>query len=476
MMRKAQSAADFRSYDGPYDGSGGGGTGSGGGGGFAVSGGGGPHSFARSSRGRLPDLGLLTPFYSVETGTFVPDHHDASAPAPNTNNNALYNQPPQQPRSGSGSLGGSLNASSGSLNTLRASASHAVLSSYGAAALAQPQGLVAPASSSGSASMANMHQHHAAALRHAHSGSGLSALPSSTALSSLVSFSSAGHSRSSAALAAAAAAAAAAASKDTAPLVAHFSLSGLPKSNGQPRAERSELAMLTEKLREMQYEVSRLHRKLRERDQDAEQWSVRYARRAVLACQALLACTAFLMQFGEGLRRRRVDNTALHRLFIPSNVYEQAAAAAGSAAKAAAKAAKAAAGGPSGAAAVAAAAAKAAALRRSHTPLSAVLLSGCLTGLVSALPFALSFALQLRNQAAPRNIASLLSVAYSIGLLLLSRRASSSPSSSSSSSMPLAHARPPLAHVVNVAANTAYVAARYYFLHGLLVFNSMRML
>jgi len=48
------------------------------------------------------------------------------------------------------------------------------------------------------------------------------------------------------------------------PLVAHFSLASVTKYDGRARTRRNEIAMVTEKLREMQYEVSRLNRKIRE--------------------------------------------------------------------------------------------------------------------------------------------------------------------------------------------------------------------
>jgi hypothetical protein len=405
MLRKAASALDFRSIR-PGD--------------VTVQGVSGGGTLIEAN-----DLGLLTPFYSVETGTFVPDHDNSgggttagaggslSTAHHKNSGGVLYAQ-----HSASNSLGGSLNASSGSLNTLRASTSHAVLSYGGGGAASVPL----PAGSPNGT------------MRHASSSSGLSALGSSAALSSLTNLQSS-------------------ASGGRAPLVAHFSLSGAPKSNGQPRGSESELAMLTEKLREMQYEMSRLHRKLRERDADAEQWSVRYGRRAVLACQALLTCSSFLLQFGETLSTKSVASSWLHRIFIPPHIYSM-----GNHATAAAAA--------SQVAAVAGSVAAAAKARsgRQQVPLSAVLLSGCLSGFMAAFPFALSFALQLRGQAWPRNVGSLVSGGYSAALLLLSRYRIAP------------HARPPLAHFLNVSANVMYVGARYYFLHGLLVFSSMRIL
>lgn len=144
-MRKAQSAADFKSFS-SHSRSSHPGRGRGGGGG------GGPG-----------DLGVLTPFYSSETGTFVGSGTAAGGAGLVSGSRPL-------------SVGGSGNASSSSLHnaSLRASTSHAVLQSSGGAS-----------ASSGP------------------------------------------------------------------PLVAHFSLSSGPKSNGQPRGQRSELAMVTEKLREM---------------------------------------------------------------------------------------------------------------------------------------------------------------------------------------------------------------------------------
>ena len=262
-----------------------------------------------------------------------------------------------------------------------------------------------------------------------------------------------------------------------APLVAHFSLAGITKYNGQPRRHRSELAMVTEKLREMQYEVSRLHRKIREYEEDMEQWSLRYSRRVVILSNIALGGWIFLLQFMEGMRSRNVRDSWINRLFIPSGVFAAARAARGAASiggaaaaglggaaaaaagnsAAAAAAAKA---GVSAAALSAAASAAAAAAAKSATPLSAVLISGFLTGVQSSLPFLLSAVLQVRTQSWKRNTGFLLSTAYSLYLVIMRRK----------------NFRPAAANYINILANLFYVAARYYFLHGLLVFNSMRIL
>ena len=382
LMRKAQSAADFKSFS----------------------------SNARRgvgrNRGADIDLGVLTPFYSIETGTFV-----ATAGASGS-----------QPHSGG--LGASANASSSSLTTLRASISHAVLSS------AATRG--GGASSRGSANTA-----------------------------------------------------------PGAPLVAHFSLGGGSKYNGQVRGQRRELAMVTEKLREMAYEVSRLHRKIKEYEEESEQWSLRYSRRLVILSNLALGGWIFLLQLMDGIKARAVVDSWLNRLFIPSSVFAASAAAtsaavgAGSAATAAAAAAlakqtgvslsmatsiataaaaKAAgvAGGAAGGALGGAAAmgAAAAGASSSAAPLSAVLISGFLTGVQSSLWFLLSAALQMKSQGWKRNTGFALSTSYSLFLILFRR----------------GQFRPASANVVNILANLVYIAARYYFLHGLLVFNSMRIL
>jgi hypothetical protein len=93
-------------------------------------------------------------------------------------------------------------------------------------------------------------------------------------------------------------------------------------------------------------------------------------------------------------------------------------------------------------------------------PLSAVLISGLLSGVSASLPFLVSGGLQTRTSSWKRNAGFLLSTLYSLYLLLMRRR----------------DVRPLAANLLNILANLVYVAARYYFLHGLLVFNSMRIL
>lgn len=48
------------------------------------------------------------------------------------------------------------------------------------------------------------------------------------------------------------------------PLVPQFSLGSFVKYDGQPRKRRHEIAMVTDKLRDMQYEIGRLNRKIKE--------------------------------------------------------------------------------------------------------------------------------------------------------------------------------------------------------------------
>jgi len=149
------------------------------------------------------------------------------------------------------------------------------------------------------------------------------------------------------------------------------------------------------------------------------------------------------------MRSRSVRDGWLQRLFIPPVVLR--AAAHGAAAHAA---------GGAGAMGAGAAAVAAAADASGSTPLSAVLISGLLSGVSASLPFLLSTGLQMRTSSWKRNAGFLLSTLYSLYLLLLRRR----------------DVRPPAANLINIIANLFYVAARYYFLHGLLVFNSMRIL
>lgn len=169
--------------------------------------------------------------------------------------------------------------------------------------------------------------------------------------------------------------------------------------------------------------------------EDAEQWSLRYSRRIVILSNLSLGVWIFLLQFLAGVRTRTIADSALTRMFIPRSVI---AVAAGAHAK-------------KGAAAGAAAA---------SLPLSGVLISGFLTGVQSSLLFLLSAGLQSRTQSWKRNLGFFLSTGYSLFLVLLRRR----------------QFRPHISNWGNIVANIVYVAARYYFLHGLLVFNSMRIL
>lgn len=192
--------------------------------------------------------------------------------------------------------------------------------------------------------------------------------------------------------------------------------------------------MVTDKLRDMQYEIGRLSRKIKEYEEDTEQWSLRYSRRIVILSNISLGIWIFLLQFLDGIRTRSVRNSTLAQLFIPRNVLAAAAAAG---ANAAAK-----------------------TTSNAGLPLSAVLISGLLTGVQSSLIFFLSAGLQIRTQSWKRNTGFILSTFYSLYLVLLRRQ----------------EFRPHVTNYFNIVANLFYVAARYYFLHGLLVFNAMRIL
>jgi hypothetical protein len=349
-MRKAASAADFKSYTSPArnrttlrGASSGAGTGIG-------------HANANAHR----NLGVLTTFYASGGSGAGSTAAGLNGTQPNT-----------------GSLNASGHGSSNSLSNMRVSTSHAALSS----AIGGPHSISAASASSASASRA--------LLSRSHSG----VIP---------------------------------------PLIPQFSLTSSHHYDGQPRRRRAEIAMVTDKLRDMQYEIGRLSRKIKEYEEDTEQWSLRYSRRIVILSNVSLGVWIFLLQFLDGIRTRSVQDTWLTRMFIPRGVLSMAKAASPTSASAAAN----------------------------SLPLSGVLISGFLTGVQSSILFLLSAGLQNRSQSWSRNTGFLLSTGYSLYLLLLRRK----------------DVRPHVGNWFNVVSNFIYLVTRYYFLHGLLVFNSMRIL
>jgi hypothetical protein len=57
----------------------------------------------------------------------------------------------------------------------------------------------------------------------------------------------------------------------------------------------------------MQFEVSRLNRKIKEYEEDSEQWTLRYSRRAVIFSNVALGCWIFLLKFMSTLRKRQIS-------------------------------------------------------------------------------------------------------------------------------------------------------------------------
>jgi len=184
---------------------------------------------------------------------------------------------------------------------------------------------------------------------------------------------------------------------------------------GTGKRKRLQSALISERLKELQYEVSRLNRKVREFEEEDEHWSLRYTRRGVIFSNVMLGCWIFILRFLRQFRKREKMTGLLAQMFIPPT-------------------------------------------EEGSAPLSVVLISSILQGGQSALPFCISAVLHLRPVSWRRNSGFALSTGYSA---LLAATTYKQPR------MPL---------TVNAVLNLCYLFARYYYLHGLLSFNDMRIL
>ncbi len=176
-----------------------------------------------------------------------------------------------------------------------------------------------------------------------------------------------------------------------------------------------EYRFLSEKLRDLQFELSSLSQNLREKHSDQERKAVRYLRRSVISSNCLLAGWVFLIEFVRAFRRRKIHRGIFGRIFVP--VF-------------------------------------------SSNSLSSVLVSAVLYGIQHSAPYTFSIILNLRPAAWQRNFSFLFSVFYSIFLMAL-------PSFSYYPRVPLA---------INTILNILYIGARYHYLHGLGSFASLRIL
>lgn len=247
------------------------------------------------------------------------------------------------------------------------------------------------------------------------------------------------------------------------------SASSLPTSlplfthNSSSLTNRSELQIVNDKLREMSLEVSRLHRQMKEYNSAYEEglpWFLRYTKRAVILSNLFLGTWIFLLKFFEAVRNRDVKQGLLAKWFIPPtpellSASETAPATTLNNATFAT---------PTMITDHMTTTATAANPARNgltsmigSVPLSHVLISGFLQGFQSSFFFYSSSYLFLRSNAWKRNMGFFISTLYSSYLIFCKFR-------------------PRTANWLNIGFNVLYICARYYYLHGLLVFNDMRIL
>jgi hypothetical protein len=177
----------------------------------------------------------------------------------------------------------------------------------------------------------------------------------------------------------------------------------------------SEYRLLSEKLRDLQYELSQLSQDLREIYSDSETKTVRYLRRSVISSASFLSVWVLLIEFLRAFRHRRIHRGLFGQIFVP--VFKS-------------------------------------------NSLASVLVSSLLYGIQYSSPFVLSVILALRPSYWQRNLSFLFSVSYSILLYF-------HPYFSSYPKIPL---------LLNILLNILYIGARYHYLHGLRSFASLRIL
>lgn len=73
--------------------------------------------------------------------------------------------------------------------------------------------------------------------------------------------------------------------------------------------ELVKVAILSDKIKEMQFELSQLNRKFREFEEENEQWSLRYSRRLVIAFNGILGLWIFTIRLFKALNQRKADST-----------------------------------------------------------------------------------------------------------------------------------------------------------------------
>jgi hypothetical protein len=167
-------------------------------------------------------------------------------------------------------------------------------------------------------------------------------------------------------------------------------------------------------LRQLQYEVSQLNRKLHSFEQESKTWSLRYSRRLVILSNLLLAFWLFMAKFLASIRHRERASGLLARILMPR-------------------------------------------IDRKSNALLMFVASAFIAGLKSCWVFCLSAYLVTSRPNWRRNVGCSLSTLYSIYLAFVPQFM-------------------PWSNYVNVFLNVTHLFARYFQLHGLPAFDHLTFL
>mmetsp|Transcript_2003 Transcript_2003/g.3647 ORF Transcript_2003/g.3647 Transcript_2003/m.3647 type:complete len:210 (+) Transcript_2003:25-654(+) len=178
-----------------------------------------------------------------------------------------------------------------------------------------------------------------------------------------------------------------------------------------------QFSLITEKLTDLQFEVSRLSTKINEYDQESI-WTLRYSRRMVILADVILGWYVFITRFVDTVRQRMSARGFLGRLLVPRPPPNKGKS------------------------------------------LSSFLLIGLAEGVQSSTLFFTSALLHTSLHRYKRNLGFLLSVGYSIYLGFFSTYGSN----------------PIGAIYVSLFFNFFYVLCRYYYLNGLAAFRGIHFL
>lgn len=167
-------------------------------------------------------------------------------------------------------------------------------------------------------------------------------------------------------------------------------------------------------LRQLQYEVSQLNRKVNSFEEESKQWSLRYSRRLCISSNFSLGIWIFLSKFSESLKNRYKLTGILAKIALPAS------------------------------------------LKKSNI-LLVYIISAVIVGVRSCAIFFASTILFTRSKNVSRNLGFILSTGYSAYLASIKKFS-------------------PWANYSNIFLNVAFAFARYYHLHGLPAFNHLQFL